>query len=134
MSLLWRSNVVHSKRIGTRLAVDGLRGGIDLKLASEAEAADSTAMLFIALIGLGTLCNLVKADAWRGATTGEYCIVSSLVVDLFVVEIVGDAGAELGETLWAEAAAHVHKNIDVGTKRNSEDGKTPTVVQSVTLS
>lgn len=55
----------------------------------------------------------VETDAWGEAASSKDSIIAGFVVEFLVVEIVWDAGAEVGETLRAEAAAHVDEDVDV---------------------
>lgn len=95
------------------IVVDGLGSGVELQFAGKAEAAYCAAVAFSALARRGSVCGFVETDAWGDAAAGKDGVVAGFVVELLVVEIVWDAGAEVGEALRAESAAHVDEDVDI---------------------
>lgn len=102
-------DVVDVRRV---IVVDG-GSGVELQSAGEAEAAYCAAVAFSALARRGSVWGFIETDAWCDSAAGEDGVVVGFVVELLVVEIVWDAGAEVGEALRAEPAAHVDEDIDV---------------------
>lgn len=94
----------------------GLRCCIELKFACKAETADRTAVCLGGWLSRRSLCDLIETESGCGTAARKYSIVSRrFAFDSLVVKVVRDVCAELGEVLWAEAAAHVYEDVDVCT-------------------